>query len=278
MVEGKSPTHVQSNAAEPFAAVNAEISTFGKHLDRIHNVVVSPVVLESREFLKASILQCTKEIVHLYQHVDAAGGAVAFVNSLIFAARKSAGVEYPGGESDHLKVWADAERLIDGISDRLSHVEDAEELEVPERLRDWFDYRFRIRSFDEAFVESHWEEIARAIFEWISRWGFEGDQSWNLKIESSLVDRYLKEGERKPVRSQPEKLILSQLQREILAELEGRALTADRLQTRLDVGSRDTLYGGRDRRGGLNQLMDYGLIENDRKVGGYFRPDSPPTL
>jgi len=69
--------------------------------------------------------------------------------------------------------------------------------------------------------------------------------------------------------------VLDELEREILDALDGVAMTADRLCVSLSV-SRSTLFGGKDKQGGLHGLRRKGLIKNDRKVGGYYRPDAPP--
>jgi hypothetical protein len=66
----------------------------------------------------------------------------------------------------------------------------------------------------------------------------------------------------------------TEMQLEILAALNGSAFTADDLMGEMDV-SRDKLYGGKSRKGGLIELMNVGLVENRHKVG-YFRPDAPP--
>jgi hypothetical protein len=55
-----------------------------------------------------------------------------------------------------------------------------------------------------------------------------------------------------------------------LQKLEGKALTKRPLTLILRVDSKQ-LY-----RDGLNELMAAGLVENNRRVGGYFRPDAPP--
>lgn len=67
----------------------------------------------------------------------------------------------------------------------------------------------------------------------------------------------------------------SKLQEEILKALDGVALTADKLEECLEV-SRHTLFGGKDGKGGLKELKAIGMVQNSRKVGGYFRPDAPP--
>ena len=58
------------------------------------------------------------------------------------------------------------------------------------------------------------------------------------------------------------------LQRLILDALEGVAMTVDMLEAAVGV-ARDTLYGDRKRRGGLKELMDRGIVLNDRRIGGY---------
>jgi hypothetical protein len=63
----------------------------------------------------------------------------------------------------------------------------------------------------------------------------------------------------------------SGFQKMILEELKGRALTADNLEVRLRT-NRKRLY-----KDGLHFLLDAGLVANDRQIGGYYRPDSPPN-
>ena len=74
---------------------------------------------------------------------------------------------------------------------------------------------------------------------------------------------------------QSPQFVPSALQRRILAKLSGRARTADQLEGDLNV-SRSTLFGGKDKRGGIGELVELGLAANDRKIGGYYRPDPPP--
>jgi hypothetical protein len=63
----------------------------------------------------------------------------------------------------------------------------------------------------------------------------------------------------------------SPFQEDILRALRGKAHTADRLQTKLNV-NRKQLY-----RDGLNPLKEAGLvISGGKRVGGYYRPDAPP--
>jgi hypothetical protein len=64
---------------------------------------------------------------------------------------------------------------------------------------------------------------------------------------------------------------LTELEREVLDALNGNAKIADDLEHQLSV-SRHTLFKA------LNPLKQQGRIKNDRKVGGYYRPDAPPAL
>ena len=64
--------------------------------------------------------------------------------------------------------------------------------------------------------------------------------------------------------------IPSDLQERILEVLQQKALTLDALAVKLDV-DRSALY-----RDGIKELMQRGLIANNRRVGGYYRPDAPP--
>jgi hypothetical protein len=77
---------------------------------------------------------------------------------------------------------------------------------------------------------------------------------------------------RAAARSSP-KSVYTDLQRRILTALAGRAMTADDLKDVLGC-DRGTLF----KPGGINELRDRGEVVNDRKVGGYFRPDCPPVL
>jgi len=64
--------------------------------------------------------------------------------------------------------------------------------------------------------------------------------------------------------------IPNELQERILAALDQKALTLDALVIKLKV-DRKTLctYG-------LNELKAHGLVHNNQRVGGYYRPDAPP--
>ncbi len=69
-----------------------------------------------------------------------------------------------------------------------------------------------------------------------------------------------------------ESQVPTRLQLEILNVLNGNALTKEKLAFKLacDPG---TLY----KPGGIKELLKRGLVKNDRKVGGYYRPDCPPN-
>lgn len=64
----------------------------------------------------------------------------------------------------------------------------------------------------------------------------------------------------------------SKLQMKIWNALDGWVLTADGLQK---LASRSTLYKDP---GGLSEMLELGLVANDRRVGGYYRPDSAPKI
>lgn len=68
----------------------------------------------------------------------------------------------------------------------------------------------------------------------------------------------------------------TKLQRGILAALRGRARTADKLEADLNL-SRSTLFGGKDKRGGIKELVELDIVKNDRKIGGHYRPDHPAS-
>lgn len=66
--------------------------------------------------------------------------------------------------------------------------------------------------------------------------------------------------------------VLTTVQRNILAALDGKALTLDALEA-ATRHSRSTIYA----KGGISELRDAGLVDNDRRIGGFFRPDRPPA-
>jgi hypothetical protein len=66
--------------------------------------------------------------------------------------------------------------------------------------------------------------------------------------------------------------IRSERQWKILEKLQGRAMTAEELCGEIDCDRR-TLF----KSGGITELIEAKLVANDRKVGGYYRLDFPPT-
>lgn len=69
--------------------------------------------------------------------------------------------------------------------------------------------------------------------------------------------------------------VLPKLQRAILKVLKFNAMTADELQEVLSK-NHDCCNRGRMYRDGINPLTAKQRILNDKKVGGYYRPDFPP--
>jgi hypothetical protein len=66
------------------------------------------------------------------------------------------------------------------------------------------------------------------------------------------------------------------LQNLLLDLLIGRKMTQLQLMTELNIGSKET-FNGKNGKGGMKELIDRGLVAKDeRKAGGYFRPDAPP--
>jgi hypothetical protein len=78
--------------------------------------------------------------------------------------------------------------------------------------------------------------------------------------ESSTVDRP----------KSPEPFVPTAYQKRILDLLEGRAMTADLLQDKLNTDRKSLYYRG------LNELKEQDLVRSSRRVGGYYRPDAPP--
>jgi hypothetical protein len=64
---------------------------------------------------------------------------------------------------------------------------------------------------------------------------------------------------------------LTEIQRRVMDALDGRAMTGDALAAELRV-DRSRLI-----RDHLRPLQAVGRVANDRKVGGYYRPDAPPA-
>ena len=80
---------------------------------------------------------------------------------------------------------------------------------------------------------------------------------------------------RNAVLASANRLIPSEMQILILQHLDGRAATSEGLLAALNCGSKETLYG-KNGRGGLRELTALELVKNDRRLGGYYRPDRPP--
>ncbi len=68
----------------------------------------------------------------------------------------------------------------------------------------------------------------------------------------------------------------SDMQRLLWQSLQGVAMTSPTLMTVLDIGSKETLFG-KQRIGGLTELVELDLVKNDKRKGGYYRPDHPPS-
>jgi hypothetical protein len=78
------------------------------------------------------------------------------------------------------------------------------------------------------------------------------------------------EGPREDQAEAGRSFIPTDLQERILEALNGKALTLDALAEKLDH-ERSSLH-----RDGLKELMRRGLVRNNRRAGGYYRPDAPP--
>jgi hypothetical protein len=64
--------------------------------------------------------------------------------------------------------------------------------------------------------------------------------------------------------------IPTQLQERVLRALDGKALTLDSLHRALKTDRKRLHHYG------LKPLMQAGCVKNNRRVGGYYRPDAPP--
>jgi hypothetical protein len=71
-----------------------------------------------------------------------------------------------------------------------------------------------------------------------------------------------------PIGSEP--YVPTAFQDRILKLLTGKAMKLDRLQQALVTDRKRLFYDG------LKPLMDNGLVRNNRRAGGYYRPDAPP--
>jgi len=65
-------------------------------------------------------------------------------------------------------------------------------------------------------------------------------------------------------------------QREILAVLNHKSMAQLEMMTKLNIGSKET-FSGKGGKGGMKELLGLGLVKNDKRKGGYYRPDLVPT-
>jgi hypothetical protein len=89
---------------------------------------------------------------------------------------------------------------------------------------------------------------------------------------SRLIESLIPEPEREAEPELP-KFDPTSNQQLMLKALEGVALTTDALSAKSGVGRRQIFQ---EPKGGIQELMDEGLVEHRRRQG-YFRPDSPPA-
>ena len=97
-------------------------------------------------------------------------------------------------------------------------------------------------------------------------------EQWASKVaELDWKSVVLKKGQRvrKPRRDPS---VLTKFQRLILKVLDGTVLTAEELAAEMGI-EKNRLY----QEGGIKELTDDEAVINDRKVGGYYRPDAPPS-
>jgi hypothetical protein len=66
--------------------------------------------------------------------------------------------------------------------------------------------------------------------------------------------------------------VMTEKQRAILKALDGKALTLEDLALQLDCDK------SRLHRDHLKPLTDRDVVRNSRRIGGYYRPDAPPTM
>jgi hypothetical protein len=67
----------------------------------------------------------------------------------------------------------------------------------------------------------------------------------------------------------------SPMQKRILRALDGKVLSKKQLFTEL-ANSNTTLYG-KNGKGGLTELCRWKVVRNDRRMGGYYCPQTPPS-
>jgi hypothetical protein len=72
-----------------------------------------------------------------------------------------------------------------------------------------------------------------------------------------------------------ERFVPTPLQQMMLNLLVGQAMTQQKIMTELNIGSKAT-FQGNNGKGGMKELMKHGLVDNDRRKPGFFRPDAPP--
>ncbi len=75
-----------------------------------------------------------------------------------------------------------------------------------------------------------------------------------------------------PAQQQSTQIIETDLQRAIMAALDGQALTTEKLANKVSGGDTSRLY----KPGGFKELRAVGLIKHKRQVG-FYRPDAPPV-
>lgn len=126
----------------------------------------------------------------------------------------------------------------------------------------------------------------RSLFDAVAAWAAESYPGFPVEMVTIQL-RYLPIPVQLPVASAPVIPLAkqqpaapdawepSEYQAAILQALDFRALRSDALVTELDRmgenGDRTRLWKAR----GIKELVDRGLVKNDRRVG-YYRPDAPP--
>ena len=126
-------------------------------------------------------------------------------------------------------------------------------LEAPQILRHDPDTRQRWQAGTAEAIRRLWHRLEPAL----------GGREVTIEMREAAIRRAPPPpGEQEPP--------MTRKQREAWAALSGRALTADALAAEIDC-DRGTLITEH-----LKPLMQSGRLKNDRKVGGYYRPDKPP--
>lgn len=124
----------------------------------------------------------------------------------------------------------------------------------------------------QTILPAHGVELEEA--EWMSELP-ESYSGWD-RVEAGLIAVARNATEDLPTKEEttvkkPPKVYGTDQQR-ILEALDGRALTKEKLATEI--------CGGDSRRitRGIKELMDDGVVANNRKLPGYYRPDAPPNV